>query len=910
MADVFISYARKDGAAFVEELAEALKARGKEVWLDRRDIPLATDWREEARAGIEESNSVVYVITRQSVDSDNCLYELAHAEAYNKRIIPVRKDPVEPAELPPSVASLVWVDFTDGTADAYDELERTINRDPDWVTGHTRWLGEALDWDRNRRDKSYLATGAELNEAEAWLTQAEAGSKEPTATPLHYEFILAGRQVAARKQRTFVVVVTLASAFAVALAAIAYVQRNEAVEQRRVAVSRLLASEALGELDRRLDRSLLLAAAAYEVKDTPEARNSVLVALRRCERMLGFLRTDGGPMSSVATRTGGRQLVASGLADGGVRIWSLPERALVRELTGGGAPLAGVAVGRDVVAAVDDGGEVLTWSLESGRRLPERVGVRDVTSLTFLPRGDVLALGLRDGSISLWAPESGVFSRHSEPEGAPITSLSVSNDGTRLAAGSERGLLLLRLGGGRLLRGAVHRDVENSVVDVAFSAGGGRLAAVREDGRVLLWNVAGRKPTSRTLPVAPVPARSVATDASGRLATGYADGSVAVWDPAWRSRTASVDGHGGAVFELAFWREGNDDSLVTASEDGTIVVWSARRKRFRESVDLGHDPPTVLDDVAFVRGGGLVVAGRDLMVMKRAGRALRLGPGPGGRTELAVSADGRLAAGGRDGTLWWDVRGRPAFADAADAGQAGPTTAVAVDADGSIVAEGALDGTIRLSSPTGSPRRTIRTGGGQVLALALAPDDPVLAVASANGTVAVWRVETSDGRVPERLVELRPGTPVDDLAFSPDGTLLAFPSGTDVVVWDLSARKDYGRVTRHDDAVTDVAFAPPDGRVLVSSDVARRVVLWDVSARRAIGEALEEPTAVEAVAFRLDGAALAVGGRNGTVTLWSEALWNADRAHAWICGLVDGKLDEEEREQFVPSGTHVPDPCG
>ena len=46
MADVFISYSRRD-EAFVQRLRESLAERGKDVWVDREDIGPAVEWRRE-----------------------------------------------------------------------------------------------------------------------------------------------------------------------------------------------------------------------------------------------------------------------------------------------------------------------------------------------------------------------------------------------------------------------------------------------------------------------------------------------------------------------------------------------------------------------------------------------------------------------------------------------------------------------------------------------------------------------------------------------------------------------------------------------------------------------------------------------------------------------------------------------
>ena len=65
MADVFISYSRKD-KDFVRDLHEALAARERDTWVDWEDIPLTAEWLAEIYAGIEGADAFVFVISPDS----------------------------------------------------------------------------------------------------------------------------------------------------------------------------------------------------------------------------------------------------------------------------------------------------------------------------------------------------------------------------------------------------------------------------------------------------------------------------------------------------------------------------------------------------------------------------------------------------------------------------------------------------------------------------------------------------------------------------------------------------------------------------------------------------------------------------------------------------------------------------
>jgi hypothetical protein len=68
MADVFISYSRKD-ADFVRRLHQALTEQGRDIWIDWEDIPLTADWWQEICAGIEAADNFLFIISPDSVRS-------------------------------------------------------------------------------------------------------------------------------------------------------------------------------------------------------------------------------------------------------------------------------------------------------------------------------------------------------------------------------------------------------------------------------------------------------------------------------------------------------------------------------------------------------------------------------------------------------------------------------------------------------------------------------------------------------------------------------------------------------------------------------------------------------------------------------------------------------------------------
>ena len=84
--EVFISYSRKD-KEFVRRLDEVLKRRDREAWVDWEGIPPGDKWEKTIYGAIEASHTFIFVLTPDSIASEICGKEIAHAAANNKRLV-------------------------------------------------------------------------------------------------------------------------------------------------------------------------------------------------------------------------------------------------------------------------------------------------------------------------------------------------------------------------------------------------------------------------------------------------------------------------------------------------------------------------------------------------------------------------------------------------------------------------------------------------------------------------------------------------------------------------------------------------------------------------------------------------------------------------------------------------------
>src|SRR5262245_53953084 len=86
--NVFISYSRRDREA-AHRLYSALKGEGFSPYFVTRDIAAGEKWKARLGRLIESADTIVFLISPDSVASELCNWEIDHAEALGKRIMPV-----------------------------------------------------------------------------------------------------------------------------------------------------------------------------------------------------------------------------------------------------------------------------------------------------------------------------------------------------------------------------------------------------------------------------------------------------------------------------------------------------------------------------------------------------------------------------------------------------------------------------------------------------------------------------------------------------------------------------------------------------------------------------------------------------------------------------------------------------
>ena len=844
--DVFVSYSRADRDDVVR-LTEGLASRGKRAWVDLESIPPSAEWMAEIRSAIDAADGYLVAVSPDLAASQVCADELDHAKQAGKRIVPVLVRPTDPASVPEALASLNWIEATDGSLEGVlDRVVSALDTDLEHVRAHSRLLIKAREWDTKGSDRSLLLRGADLGEAEGFLVQGQG--KDPAPTTDQARYINASRQAAARRQRSVIAAIAVALVISLGLAGFAVVQRGEAIDQREVAEQQRrlaieqrdiarsgdLSSSSITELDKDPELSLLLAIEAARIRQTDRSEDALRRALQVSNVEL-VRKGDGTKPQDMAFGPGG-EWVASADADS-IDVWDVATGETHLEIpTGEGAQAMipwGLAVDPEGrwIAAAGRGGTRL-WDATTGesvRTLPAK-GI--VYQVEFSSSGDRLVTGGDDGA-RVWDPATGDVVLELGRESSGTYGADMSADGELIATGHGDGIVRVWDGKtGRLvheLRG--HTDLG---FFVGFSQHGDRLVSISFDNTARVWDASSAE--QLTVLTHETFVQDAAFVRDDFVVTADSNGLVQIWSVASGESVAELRGHRNHVSFLAV--NPQQDRIVTGSDDKTIRVW--RLGSGVSSLDV--DRPGYQTVAAY---------GPDGTVFLTAGYSRRIelwNAGTGDlsrRLDLGGDRSARLAAFSPDGS----------------------TIAVATGLGdpGGDIEGGAL---LLLDALTGELFWEFELEGSEVpMSVGFSPDGQQIATLWTDGTARVHN-GLDGSEVSTYVAENPPRVVSGDLAvFSPDDQMLAVADQTEVALWDPSN----SRVLRsfdHDAPVRAIAFSPDGSSLAVGSSDAT-IRMWDVETGALEMTLKGHSGRIESVAFSPNGSFIVSSADDGTARVWN-----------------------------------------
>lgn len=266
-------------------------------------------------------------------------------------------------------------------------------------------------------------------------------------------------------------------------------------------------------------------------------------------------------------------MIASGAADGNVRLWDAETGVGLNTLSGHFDAVTSVAFSPDGTRVVSGAFDrmIRLWDASNGTELDTLIGHSDaVESVAFSPDGTRIVSGSRDHTVRLWNAQTGIELMTLSGHTGLVFDAAFSPDGTQIASCSLDKTVRLwdAQTGDELMTFNGHTGFVNTV---AFSPDGTRIASGAEDRTIRIWDVASGTEL-RSLRGDNGPVNSVTFSPDGALiAAGSNDEDIRLWDANSGALVDQLNGHRRPVRSVAFNSDGTQ--LVSGSWDAKIRLW-------------------------------------------------------------------------------------------------------------------------------------------------------------------------------------------------------------------------------------------------------------------------------------------------------------------------------------------------
>lgn len=650
--------------------------------------------------------------------------------------------------------------------DAWPWLRKLVNENRDAIALQNQIAEDAVEWERNWRDASYLYSGARLANAREQLT-----ARKIVLNGLAQAFVTAGVEAeetnrtreAARIEKELGDARKLAES-----------EKQRAEEQSRSAVRlRQRAMYLIGALG--IAVMLGIAAGVFGIQAnqnaeaakrsaaTAEAASTLAVAnagtaiaeaqiRATAESNANAQRNEAQRQSRISLV---RELAAKSTNraqhDGDIGLLLAVEAVKLADRLGPNTvPEAAAALYEALSIANFD--HVLRWHASR------------LTVVAFSPDSSLILTGDADGQLRLWRIDGAEVATLTGMS-SEIRSAAFSPDGQFwVAGGADNKVQLWRSDGNPV---STLGELGGSVNWVEFSPNGQLIVAASVDGKAFVWRPDGTQ-------VGAFGDHNDGTNSArfnqdgSLIVTASSDRTARVWRPDG-TPVAELKGHTANVYSAVFSPDGQ--RILTAGWDNVARLWDLNGELL--TTLTGH--ADILNLAEFSPDGSLI---------------------------LTASKDGTARLWRADGAPVATLAGHTSFVNAA-----------VFSPDGSLIVTVSSDDTARVWRADGAFVTALRGHSQDVSRVAFSPDGQWIATGSDDKTVRVWKVDRLFNSTLEGHTDW-----ANVVAYGPDGSsiLTASDDGT-ARLWDKSGRLLHV-LSGHTSVIRWAAFSQDGSRIVTTSE--------------------------------------------------------------------------------------------